>query len=88
MTATKDKPGARGGEQTGPGTSKRFTPNCTPSKSAAVQLHRVLNLVADSAIDADDAITRNDPEALSRAIAALGHNAAIAQSLALAWRAA
>ncbi len=79
MTSTNDKPGACTNKLTGPDT---------PAKEYPADLRRVLHLVADSAIEAHDAITRNDPESLSQAIAALMLNAGVAQSLARAWRAA
>ena len=50
------------------------------------QMRRVLSLVADSAIDADDAIIRKDADGLNKAIEALMLNAGIAQKRALAWR--
>lgn len=58
------------------------------TQRAAAKLHHALNLAADSALDADDAITRNDVDGLNRAISALALNAGIAQALALAWSAA
>lgn len=52
-----------------------------------VALRKVLNLIVDSAIAADDAIARDDPENLATAIEALATNSNSAKDLAAAWQA-
>lgn len=48
-------------------------------------LRRALNLIVDSALASDDAITRNDPDCLAKAIKTLTTNANSAKDLAAAW---
>jgi len=67
----------------GADTAENFTLDWTPPMSSAADLRRTLHLVADSAIAADDAITRNDTEGFNRAIAVLALNADTVQKLAL-----
>jgi hypothetical protein len=55
----------------------------TLNTGAECELRKVLNLVVDSAIAADDAIVRNDIDALRASIAALTRNTATAQEIAL-----
>lgn len=75
------------GVQPGADTIEHFKPNYTRSESYPAELHRILHLVADSAIDADDAYSRRDAAGLGRAISALTLNAGLAKSLSDAWRA-
>lgn len=54
----------------------------------ALALRRVLHLAVDAALVADDAIVRDDTDALRRAIDALGTNAETARLLVASVRAA
>ena len=53
----------------------------------AVQIHRTLNLLVNSAIAVEMALFKKDLDELDAAIRAVKQNADAAQNLLLAWRA-
>ena len=83
MPRKTKRPTARPGAVT-----SEHSANYTPPREYPAGLHRVLNLVVDSAIVADDANKENDGEGLARAISALMLNARIVKRLALSRRTA
>lgn len=62
------------------------THNGNSTASETARIHRACNLLADSAIAADDAVAQNDPDAVDNAIRAVKKNSRAVCKLCLAWR--